>query len=94
VREDPWDTEAWATILLEAQAKSIDVVRDVYEEFLKYYPTAVFSFLNLIRSGTLLEDVRRARIGPKELHKYRQYFRSMSRRLSQYRSLEVLRQLH
>ncbi len=37
----PWDTEAWNQLIVEAQLKDIRVARDIYEKFLRQFPTAV-----------------------------------------------------
>jgi len=37
---DPWDTEAWTSMIMECQTKHIEVSRDIYERFLKQFPTS------------------------------------------------------
>jgi cleavage stimulation factor subunit 3 len=37
---DPYDTEAWLSILFEIQSKPIVVARPVWDEFLTYFPTS------------------------------------------------------
>jgi hypothetical protein len=41
IATDPWDTEAWTSLLLEAQSKDIRIARNIYERFLAQFPTAV-----------------------------------------------------
>ncbi|PRP86401.1 hypothetical protein PROFUN_05320 [Planoprotostelium fungivorum] len=40
IAADVWDTEAWTSLVLEAQKMDIEVARDVYVRFLKVFPTA------------------------------------------------------
>jgi cleavage stimulation factor subunit 3 len=40
IKQDLWDTDAWTTLIMEAQMKDISVARPIYEEFLKMFPTA------------------------------------------------------
>ncbi|KAI8598488.1 hypothetical protein EDD21DRAFT_382295, partial [Dissophora ornata] len=42
IADDPYDADAWLTLLNEAERESeVAKVRDVYERFLKVYPTSV-----------------------------------------------------
>lgn len=48
VTEDPYDADAWLTLLNEAEREGeVSRVRDVYERFLKVYPTSVSCLFSL-----------------------------------------------
>ncbi|GJQ14460.1 hypothetical protein GpartN1_g6251.t1 [Galdieria partita] len=40
IHEDPWDTDAWVTLFMEAQNQPIEVARSMYKLFLSQFPTA------------------------------------------------------
>lgn len=53
ISADVWDTEAWTSLVLEAQTKDIEIAREIYERFLKQFPTVVnsssfFFFLKIL----------------------------------------------
>lgn len=40
IHADPWDTDAWVTLFMEAQNQPIELARPVYQLFLSQFPTA------------------------------------------------------
>lgn len=48
IAEDQWDTDAWNTLLADAEKKRISQSRDFFERFLKAFPSAVGSHIVLL----------------------------------------------
>lgn len=50
IKENQYDIEAWTTLINDAQQTGdLDVIRDIYERFLKVFPTSVSFFFRVFR---------------------------------------------
>lgn len=69
--EDPFDADAWLTLLNDAEKEGeVARVRDVYERFLKVFPTSVSPLPPLCLSYHFVNASSRIRLSQQEIPQY------------------------